>query len=314
MAAVAAAAAPPTLNSATGAEQDFTHLLPPHWKTEVIGWVRDDVPSIDIGGFVVGEQDEEAYLYGKSAGVLAGVPFFNAVFEYLGCTVEWKLPERAVVDVRDGKVVVAIVRGKARNILLGERTALNTLSRASGVASAARAAADVGLAHGWHGHVAGTRKTTPGFRIVEKYALLVGGAATHRLDLSHMVMLKDNHIWSAGSITAAVSKAKVAAGFTSKIEVEARTLEEAFEAAGAGCDIVMLDNMEPEVLKAAAAELKAAHPHLLVEASGGITFDTMHLYFSPHVDVVSRGNLTQGYDCVDFSLKIARGAAKDKTK
>ena len=117
-------------------------------------------------------------------------------------------------------------------------------------------------------------------------------------------------MWSAGSISAAVAKAKVAAGFTSKIEVEARTLEEGFEAAGAGADIVMLDNMAPETLKAAAAELKAAHPHLNVEASGGITFETMHEYFSPHVDVVSRGNLTQGYDVLDFSLKIARASDK----
>ena len=79
-----------TLNAATGKEQDFTHLLPPHWREEVHGWVRDDVPSIDIGGFVVGEKDEEAYLYGKSDGVLAGVPFFDAVFDHLGCTVEWR--------------------------------------------------------------------------------------------------------------------------------------------------------------------------------------------------------------------------------
>ena len=105
---------------------------------------------------------------------------------------------------------------------------------------------------GWAGHVAGTRKTTPGFRIVEKYALLVGGAATHRLDLSQMVMLKDNHVWQAGSITKAVQTAKSAAGFSAKIEVEARDLEEALEAAKAGADIVMLDNFTPSSLKAAA--------------------------------------------------------------
>ena len=179
--------------------QLFHTLLPPHWKREVEGWIRDDVPSIDIGGLVVGDKPEEAHLFGKSGGVLAGVPFFNAVFEHLGCTVEWHIEEgkapwtfvheasivflfygpadlrRAaspgdVVDPSkaDGKVRVATVRGPARLILLGERTALNSLSRASGVASAARRAASLALGSGWHGHVAGTRKTTPGFRIVEK--------------------------------------------------------------------------------------------------------------------------------------------------
>jgi nicotinate-nucleotide pyrophosphorylase (carboxylating) len=287
---------------------NFSAVLPPHWKREVEGWIRDDVPSIDIGGLVVGDKPETAHLYGKSRGILAGVPFFDAVFEQLGCTVEWNLEEGALVDpaaVEGGKVLVAVVRGPARMLLLGERTALNTLSRGSGVATAAAAAAAVGRQHGWHGSVAGTRKTTPGFRIVEKYCLLVGGAATHRLDLSNMVMLKDNHIWSAGSITGAVKLARQAAGFTTKIEVEARTLEEGLEAAGAGADIVMLDNFEPEGLKAAAASLKAAFPHVICEASGGITLETMPDYFSPAVDVISSGKLTQGYSCLDYSLKIS---------
>eukprot|EP00968_Pinguiococcus_pyrenoidosus_P021847 scaffold2930_cov244-Pinguiococcus_pyrenoidosus.AAC.14 len=185
-----------------------------------------------------------------------------------------------------------------------------------------------------HGSVAGTRKTTPGFRIVEKYALLVGGGATHRLDLSQMVMLKDNHIWSAGSITDAVKVARSAAGFSAKvskpragvirrkgsvtassscllflfrqIEVEARTLEEGVEAAEAGADIVMLDNFEPGALKVAAKELKRLHPSVLIEASGGITTATMGDYFSEHVDIISQGNLTQGYPVVDFSLKIQK--------
>ena len=109
--------------------------------------------------------------------------------------------------------------GKCRNILLAERTALNTLSRASGVATASMRAAAIKKENSWHGYIAGTRKTTPGFRIVEKYSMIVGGVATHRLDLSQMVMLKDNHIWSAGNITEAVRLARSAAGFSMKIEV-----------------------------------------------------------------------------------------------
>jgi len=277
----------------------------------VENWVRDDCPSVDIGGLVVGDKIEDALLYGKSKGILAGVPFFTAVFEHLGCSILWKFEEGVLLEPCPGneKILVAIVRGPARKLLLGERTALNLLSRASGVATSANSAAQVARDHGWHGHIAGTRKTTPGFRIVEKYALLVGGAATHRLDLSNMVMLKDNHIWSAGNITSAVKMAKRAAGFTSKIEVECRSLEEGHEAASAGADIVMLDNFEPEELKMAAALLKASHPYLIIEASGGITHQTMYKYFSPHVDVISRGNLTQGYPCLDFSLKIKQGGS-----
>ncbi|KAF0690607.1 Aste57867_18009 [Aphanomyces stellatus] len=288
---------------------DFAHLLPPTWKKHVQLWLEDDIPSYDVGGFVVGETDQVAFLLGKSKGVLAGVPFFTAVFEAVDCKVEWQLHEGAAIDpatVPSGKVVVAKVTGKCRNILLGERTALNILTRASGIATQAKAAVQVARGLGWHGHVAGTRKTTPGFRVVEKYALLVAGASTHRHDLSQMVMLKDNHVWASGSITNAVKKAKTAAGFSMKIEVECRKLEEAIEAATAGADIVMLDNFEPPQLKEVAAKLKQQFPHLLIEASGGITIETMGQYVSPHVDVISQGKLTQGYSFLDFSLKIQK--------
>ena len=139
---------------------------------------------------------------------------------------------------------------------------------------------------------------------MEKYSVLVGGGSTHRMNLSHMVMLKDNHIWSAGSITAAVQKARLAAGFSSKIEVEASTFEDADEAAKAGAEVVMLDNFEPEELKKVAARLKAAHPHVMLEASGGITKTTLGSYLCPAIDVVSQGRFTHGYSCLDFSLKI----------
>lgn len=199
----------------------FAHLLPPSFEKETLQWLEDDCPSFDVGGFVVGEKVETAYLYCKSGCVLAGVPFANAIFRHLGLSVRWLVEEGVKIEV-DGditKVVVAHVTGRCRNILLAERTCLNILSRASGIASAARYAASVKTAKGWHGYVAGTRKTTPGFRTVEKYALIVGGVATHRLDLSQMVMLKDNHIWSSGNITNAVVTARQAAGFSMKIEV-----------------------------------------------------------------------------------------------
>jgi nicotinate-nucleotide pyrophosphorylase (carboxylating) len=197
----------------------FACLLPLTFKEEVQTWLREDCPKTDVGGFVVGDKHESATLYCKTSTVLAGVPFADVCFEFYELSCKWHIEEGSFIDCSAGKVPVATVTGKVRNILLAERTALNILSRAGGVASGAKRAVDVKTKHKWHGFIAGTRKTTPGFGNVEKYALLVGGAATHRLDLSQMVMLKDNHIWSTGSITNAVKQARTAAGFSAKIEV-----------------------------------------------------------------------------------------------
>lgn len=297
-------------------EHDFTHLLPPQWTSYVSAWLQEDIPTFDIGGFVVGDDLKTATLFVKSPGVLCGVPFFDAVFrEVKDCSVEWFREEGEFIACEKGrKVAIARVRGPARQILLGERTALNILARASGVATGAREAVDVAKRSGWHGMVAGTRKTTPGFRLVEKYALLVAGAASHRDNLSSMVMIKDNHVWAAGSITKAVKKAKVCAGFTTKIEVECSNEGEAIEACEAGAHIVMLDNFEPELLHEVARRVKEKHPAVIVEGSGGISLETMPKYLGPHVDVVSK-SFHQGYSCVDYSLKIDRdedGQAKSQ--
>ncbi len=264
------------------------------------------MPSFDYGGFVVGEEEQEAILNGKSKGILCGVPFFQAVFDELDCRIEWFYKDGDLIPYEGKNITVAKVYGKARNILMGERTALNIMTRASGIATAARAFAEVKKAHKWHGEIAATRKTTPGFRIVEKYAVLVGGCSTHRMDLSSMVMLKDNHVWSTGSIAASVKKARTACGFSTKIEVEARSLEEAYEAAGAGADIIMLDNFTGDSFKEAAAIFKSKYPHIIIEGSGGITVETVGSYMCPYVDVLSAGSLTQGYSALDFSLKIKR--------
>ncbi|KAJ3087067.1 hypothetical protein HK102_011888 [Quaeritorhiza haematococci] len=145
--------------------------------------------------------------------------------------------------------------------------------------------------HGWKGMIAGTRKTTPGFRLVEKYAMLVGGIDTHRMDLSSMIMLKDNHIWATGSITQAVQNARKAGGFSIKIEVECQSEEEANEAIAAGADIVMLDNFDGAKLHVAAKNLRnkweggvvtsTGRRTFLVEGSGGLTEENVVDYFSP---------------------------------
>lgn len=284
---------------------NISHVLHPltirHLARE---WLKEDTPNFDYGGFVVGEKEETAVLLQKSPGVLAGQPFFDSVFQELDCTVVWE-------NVLEGSFnepvkTIATVSGKVRQILLGERVALNILSRASGIATAAYKLRKIVKKLGWMGEVAGTRKTTPGFRLVEKYALLVGGVSTHRYDLSSMVMLKDNHIWTAGSISQAVKDARVVGGFSTKIEVECRSVEHAEEAARAGCDVVMLDNFSPEALAKGAATLKAKFPKLIIEASGGITEANIADYCDKNVDVISLSRLTQGYDTVDFSLKVRK--------
>lgn len=293
---------------------DFSSLLPvTNLKPIICNWLIEDHPTFDVGGLVVGTTVKTANLFMKSEGVFAGKPFVDAVFREVGCEIAWNddvAIEGSYLDPLEsgGKITLAVVTGPANAILRGERTALNTLSRCSGVATLAfKSCQKVKCVHPyWSGSIAGTRKVTPGsFRIVEKYGLMVGGCNTHRLDLSQMTMLKDNHIWACGGdITKAVRLARSAAGFSQKIEVECQTLDEALEAAAAGADVVMLDNFEPEQLKRDASRVKEKFPHVIIEASGGITFDTMTDYISEHVDIISRGNLTQGYSCLDFSLKV----------
>ncbi|XP_061882705.1 nicotinate-nucleotide pyrophosphorylase [carboxylating]-like isoform X1 [Entelurus aequoreus] len=283
------------------------HSIPPHTLTRMARqWLEEDTPNFDPAGVCVGSQEVEARLLCKSPhSILAGSPFFTAVFTEVGCTVDWFYQDGDEVGP-DPVTLTAVVRGPARCLLLGERPALNCLARASGIATRCSQLRKMATAWGWHGEVAGTRKTTPGFRIVEKYAMLVGAVSMHRMDLSGMVMLKDNHVWTSGSITEAVKAARSVCGFSSKIEVECCSIEEGIEAAIAGADIVMLDNVQPEELHAAAAALKQRFPALLIEASGGVTTQNLGRYFSPHVDIISLGCITQGCPVVDFSLKVQK--------
>ncbi|XP_006813518.1 nicotinate-nucleotide pyrophosphorylase [carboxylating]-like [Saccoglossus kowalevskii] len=292
------------MSSVTGYKPQISHLIhPTNLKTLVRQWLNEDTPSFDYSGFVVGERQESAVLLCKSPGVLAGVPFFTAIFEELDCNIEWLVEEGSLLEP---VCQIAIITGKVKNLLLGERVALNCITRASGIASYARQMNTIAKHAEWHGEVAGTRKTTPGFRLVEKYSLLVGGMSTHRYDLSSMIMLKDNHIWTAGNISQAVKDAKKVGGFSTKIEVECRSVSEATEAATAGCDIVMLDNFTPQAVHVAAKQLKDKFPYLIIEASGGINEENITQYMGTNIDVLSIGKSTQGYNTVDFSFKIQK--------
>ncbi|KAL0485264.1 nicotinate-nucleotide pyrophosphorylase [Acrasis kona] len=297
-------------------------LLPPRpvLERKLLSFIEEDIPSFDIGAAVVGNQTASAALYFKSGNrsnkdsvILAGVPFFDILFNALGCEIQWSVEEgqdlMQIVN-SDKKIKIASVTGPACKILQGERTCLNLLSRVSAVASWSAKLDCLKQKHNYKGEIAGTRKTTPGLRLFEKYALLLGGCSTHRYDLSQVVMLKDNHIDACnGSIEAAVTKAKEFGGFSTMIEVECRSLDDARRAASSGAHIVMLDNFNAEGAKSAAKTLHEEHPNVIVEVSGGLTFDTIADYFDDNVNVLSMGFLTEigcyfAGGTVDFSLKI----------
>lgn len=285
---------------------EYAHLLPPSWKSVVTTWLAEDVPSFDYGGYVVGEVTRQAFLLGKGKqpAVLAGVPFINEVFAQLDCQVEWHLKEGEVFQPIKH---VATITGKARHLLLGERVALNILARCSGIATKSRQFRDIARENGYKGIIAGTRKTTPGFRLVEKYGMLVGGIDPHRHDLSSMIMLKDNHIWSSGSITAAIQHAREVGGFSLLLDVEVRTEAEADEAIDAGADIIMLDNMEGETLVNTARKLKerwAGKRKFLIETSGGIEIGNLKERAINEVDILSTSAVHQSVQHIDFSLKV----------
>ncbi|KAJ7904718.1 Quinolinate phosphoribosyl transferase [Mycena olivaceomarginata] len=267
----------------------YAHLLPPSWKPQTH-------PQFDYGGFVVGEAVREAYLFGKGKvpAVLAGSPFFTEVFAQLGCEVVWHVEEGASFEPVKH---VATVTGTARHLLLGERVALNMLARCSG--NCYQRIKDLARGYGFQGVVAGTRKTTPGFRLVEKYGMLVGGIDPHRHDLSSMIMLKDNHIWSSGSITAAIQQARQVGGFSLPSRPD--------EAIDAGADVIMLDNIEGAELVSVAQSLRkkwAGKRKFLLETSGNITEDNLQERAINDVDILSTSTVHQSVQHIDFSLKI----------
>lgn len=286
------------------------NLLTNTWKKSIRQWLDQDTPNYDVGGYVVGCDTSVCNIYCKSNGVLAGLPFVNYIFEILSCDIIWLHQEGSFIEASNetkDRVVVASVSGPTNKILLGERLALNILSRCSGIAT--KMYLTRMSVQSWKGKIAATRKTTPGFGIIEKYGVLIGGGTTHRMDLSQMVMLKDNHLWAFKNkklLKDIIKKAKQVVPHTMKIEVEVRNEEEAVEAAKHGADVIMLDNFSPNDLKNTAYNLKSKYPNVIIEASGGITIDNIALYAHENIDVISQGSLTYNYDIVDFSLKIKK--------
>lgn len=276
-----------------------------HVEHLAVSWLREDCPSFDVAAVVAGSARRTATLYAKSPLVVAGTSFFSEIFKQVNCKVIWKVKDGdEIMDASaKQKVELGKVEGEAHAILRGERVALNAIAECSSVASTARQAVKAVQKTGWTGTVAGTRKTSPGLRLLQKYGMVVGGIDAHRFDLSSMVMIKDNHIQASGGITVAVETVRRISGFSLKIDVEAEDEKEAIEACQAGADIVMLDNFEISELKRVASRVKHQWPAVLVEASGGVSMDNLENFCDTCVDVISF-SINRHAKPVDMSLKL----------
>jgi nicotinate-nucleotide pyrophosphorylase (carboxylating) len=239
----------------------------------------------------------EAVILQKAPGVLCGLPVIESVFSALdeNVRIERLAEEGSWGERRE----VARLSGPTRVILTGERTALNFLQRLSGVATMSRHAAQA--VEGTSAVVLDTRKTTPGHRVLEKYAVRVGGSHNHRAGLDDAVLIKDNHIRAAGGITAAVHAAQLRAGHSQIIEVEVTNSDELEEAIQAGAQLILLDNHTPDQLRAA---VRQSAGRARLEASGGITLDNLREFAQTGVDYISLGALTHSARALDFSLEI----------
>ena len=261
--------------------------------------LEEDITSEDVSTNAVMPTKVQGTvdLIAKEDGVIAGMDVYARVFKLLDEDTEIEMFCHDGDEVREGDLM-AKVTGDIRVLLSGERVALNYLQRMSGIATYTRSVAK--LLEGSGVTLLDTRKTTPNCRVFEKYAVRVGGGCNHRYNLSDGVLLKDNHIGAAGSITKAIQMAKAYAPFVRKIEIETETLELVAEAVEAGADIIMLDNMTPEVMKQAVALIDG---RAQTECSGNITKENIARICEIGVDFVSSGALTHSAPILDISMK-----------
>ena len=261
--------------------------------------LEEDITSEDVSTNAVMPTNVKGTvdLIAKEDGVIAGMDVYARVFKLLDESMEIEMFCQDGDEVKKGDLM-AKVTGDIRVLLSGERVALNYLQRMSGIATYTRSV--VKLLEGSGVTLLDTRKTTPNCRVFEKYAVRVGGGCNHRYNLSDGVLLKDNHIGAAGSITKAIQMAKAYAPFVRKIEIETETLEQVAEAVEAGADIIMLDNMTPEVMKQAVALIDG---RAQTECSGNITKENIARIREIGVDFVSSGALTHSAPILDISMK-----------
>ena len=248
-------------------------------------------------------QQAKGRLYFKEPGMVSGLTEASIVFEILGCNIQ-----RLVEDgerVTKGKTLLS-VEGSARSLLMGERLALNIIGRMAGIATQTTQFVEEVKKRNATTRVAATRKTLPGLRYFDKRAIIDGGGDPHRFGLDDCVLIKDNHLELVPSITEAVKRARAGVSFTKKIEIEVRNFEDALEAAKAGADIIMFDNMPPHeiVINLSKLDELGFRRGIIYEASGGITSENIGEYIESGVDVISMGALTHSIRSLDVKFEI----------
>lgn len=260
----------------------------------------EDINYVDITTdyLIPEDQENEAKFLAKADGVLCGIEVALRVFTLIQPDFQYEVFIHDGEEVKKGDII-AKIKGKTRTILKGERTALNLLQHMSGISSMTNRI--VKIVEDTNASIADTRKTLPGMRSLQKYAVTVGGGKNHRFNLSDAAMLKDNHVDAGGGITNAVTKLRTKLGHMAKVELEVRTLDELREALSVDVDVIMLDNMDNDTMREA---VKIADGKALLEASGGITEETIRGVAETGVDIISIGALTHSVKAFDISLKI----------
>ncbi len=264
--------------------------------------LKEDMPRGDITSetIIPARRVSEAILIAKEGGVLAGIDAAKLVFRKIDPSVVF----RKKMD--DGRVFkkgekIAALKGRSISLLKGERTALNIMQRMSGIATATHKF--VQALKGTKTKILDTRKTAPGLRVLEKYAVRMGGGMNHRFSLSEMVLIKDNHLRLVGSVSEAVKRAKKGVKPGIKVEVEANSLEQAKEALRSGADMIMLDNMSVKKMKEVVAWVKGRVP---LEASGKVTLRKSREIALTGIDFISVGSLTHSYKSIDISMEFLK--------
>lgn len=265
---------------------------------KLLSFLEEDYFPEDITSKIVEGYKVRAYIKSKDEGILAGNKFIIPFLKYLNFDVKESLNDGARVKREDNLVVF---EGEADRALSTERIILNLLGKMSGIATVTNKMVMLAKEVNPSVRIAGTRKTTPGLRFLEKYAIEVGGGDPHRYNLSSAILIKDNHLAIIGSIEKAIRLAKQIASFTQKIEVEVSSYEDAIKAYKAGADAILLDNLSPEEIIPIVNELKGK---VILEASGRITPENVKDYAKTNVDVISSGYITHSSRALDFSMDV----------
>lgn len=262
--------------------------------------IEEDINYIDVSAdmLIPAEQRNDSYFVAKDDGILCGLDCAMRVFTLLDDTFTFTAHKKDGDKIKKGDVIVEF-NGKTRELLKGERTALNIIQHMSGIATATKRAVE--LCKGTNASVADTRKTLPGLRAMQKYAVACGGGRNHRFNLSDGAMLKDNHIDACGGIIPATQTLRSKLGHMVKIEVETRNFDEVRQAVKAGADVIMLDNMNCEQM---AEAVKIIDGKATSEASGNITLENIAEVAKTGVDIISLGALTHSVKAFDISMKM----------